>query len=254
MRLNLTGRTLLFAAFFALLFSCTKKQTPTDGTFLLEGSISDCKEPYLILAEIGKQGFSKSDTLALDAKGKFSGLVQMQEETLYSLSYGTDYVTLCPQQGETVKITASGSDFSGTYTVAGSSESELLKQLNARNLKTRSTLKAMSDYLKMSDIENLDSVRYSFAARLQNMYLEEQVFSENFIHKHPGSLTCLIALYRTFEGRPLFDYRGSLEVYKEVLAGLEKSKPNNQHTLILKNFIQEKQQEQDARTSDNGTK
>ena len=54
----------------------------------------------------------------------------MQEPTLYSLALGNEYIIICPTIGEQISIKASGSNFSGTYNIEGSPESELLKELN----------------------------------------------------------------------------------------------------------------------------
>ncbi len=234
-----------------LFSSCSKTEKAPENGFVLSGTISNASAPYLVLTEIGKTGFLPNDTLPIDEKGNFSKSIQMQEATLYSLSYKNDYITLCPQAKEIISIKANDEDFSGSYSVSGSKESEALKELNARNLNTRKTLKAMSDYLKTSDIDNLDSIRYVFLSRLQNMQTEEEDFTIKFINSHNGSLVSLIGLYRTFEGRPLFDYRRDLSIYKDVLERLERTMPENQHTIILRSFIEQKETQTNERNTEN---
>ena len=234
-------------AIAVLTFGCSKTQKPDQNSFLLKGNIHDSDAEYMILSEIGKTGFIASDTIVLDKNGNFSHLVKMSEETLYSLSLKDDYITLCPKAKEEIEIKSSANDFSGTYSVSGSEESTLLKELNNRSNQVRKTLKSMSDYLKSTNIDNLDSVKHVFVLRLQDIHAQELAYSENFIRKNKGSLTTLIALYRTFEGRPLFDYRNDLSIHKETLEGLNTTLPNNQHTLILKKFIEQKEAENNAR-------
>ena len=156
--------------------------------------------------------------------------------------------------GERVVINGYADDFSGSYTVTGSKESEWLKELNEHNHKVRAMLKTMSDYLKINNIDNLDSVKHEFLLRLRNMHDNEMAYTENYIRTHKGSLTSLIALYRTFEGRPLFDYRNDLTIYKEVLSELEKTQPTNQHTKTLKEFIAEKDRENNERFAEESKK
>ena len=234
-------------AIAVLIFGCSKTQKPDQNSFLLKGNIQDSDAEYMILSEIGKTGFIASDTIVLDKNGNFSHLVKMSEETLYSLSLKDDYITLCPKAKEEIEIKSSANDFSGTYSVSGSEESTLLKELNNRSNQVRKTLKSMSDYLKSTNIDNLDSVKHVFVLRLQDIHAQELAYSENFIHKNKGSLTTLIALYSIFEGRPLFDYRNDLSIHKETLEGLNATLPNNQHTLILKKFIEQKEAENNAR-------
>lgn len=245
---------ILSIAAAVLTFGCSNTQKPEEGSFLLKGNIKNSDAPYLILNEIGKTGFSNSDTIVLDSEGNFSHLIKMSEETLYSLILKDDYITLCPKSKEEIEIQSSAEDFSGTYSINGSEESLLLKDLNNRSNQVRKTLKSMSDYLKSANIDNLDSVKHVFLLRLQDIHAQELAYNENFIHKNKGSLTTLIALYRTFEGRPLFDYRNDLSIHKEVLEGLESTMPNNQHTLILKNFIEQKEKERNERLATRNAK
>ncbi|MEE1097497.1 MAG: DUF4369 domain-containing protein [Bacteroidales bacterium] len=237
-----------------LFFSCNKQQTPKENAFILSGELSGEIPCQLILSEIGKTGFKSADTIVVDEKGKFSKTINLEEETLYSLSLKDDYITLCPKAKEIITIKAETSDFSGSYEVNGSQESQLLKEVNAHNSQVRKTLKSMSDYLKSNDINNLDSVKHVFIKRLQQMHAQELAYSENFIRKNKGSLTTLIVLYRTFEGRPLFDYRHDLTMHKETLDGLSKTLPNNQHTLSLKSFVEQKERENNERLAAENSK
>lgn len=247
-------KNLILAVSVLLMASCGGKQTIGDKEFLLSGSVKGGDAPWLILMEIGKNGFTSADTLKTDSEGNFSKVIKMEEETLYSLSYKEGYITLCPKQGEKIIINGYADDFSGSYTVMGSKESEWLKELNEHNHKVRATLKTMSDYLKINNIENLDSVKHEFLLHLRDMHSSETAYTEKYIRTHKGSLTCLIALYRTFEGRPLFDYRNDLSIYKEVLNELEKTQAANQHTKTLKEFIAEKEKENDERLAEEGKK
>jgi hypothetical protein len=96
------------------------------------------------LSEVGKSGFSQNDTLLIDGQGKFSKSIEMKEPTLYSLSLGNEYIVICPQTGEQITLKANANNFAGTYTIEGSHESELLKELNKENYNIRLSLKSMS--------------------------------------------------------------------------------------------------------------
>lgn len=244
------AKKLILVVLSLMMAACGGKQTMGDKEFLLSGRVQGGDAPWLILMEIGKNGFTSADTLKTDDKGNFSKVVRMEEETLYSLSYKEDYITLCPKAGEKIAINGYADDFSGSYTVTGSKESEWLKELNEHNHKVRSILKTMSDYLKINNIDNVDSVKHEFLIRLRDIHGSEVAYTEDYIRSHKGSLTCLIALYRTFEGRPLFDYRNDLTIYNEVLNELKKTQPTNQHTKTLEEFIAEKERVNDERLAE----
>lgn len=248
--MNKTRLKYFFVLIFLFFVSCQRNEETKNSFFVLSGTIQNASETYLILSEIGKSGFFQNDTLLIDEKGKFSKNIEMQEPTLYSLSLGEEYIVICPKIGEQIKIKASGNNFSGTYSIEGSAESEQLKQLNKENYNIRLSLKSMSEELKKADTTKIDSIKTSMLEKFLQMKQYQEKISADYIEKNQGSLTTLVALYRTFDGMPLFDYRQSLDMHKKVLQGLEQNLPNNQHTLTLRNFITEKEKAQ----NENGIK
>ncbi|MBR5254604.1 MAG: DUF4369 domain-containing protein [Bacteroidales bacterium] len=238
------SRKIFFVLFIFLAVSCKENKELKKDFFTLSGVVSNSTEQYLVLSEVGKSGFTQNDTIPIDEKGNFSKSIKMQEPTLYSLSYGKEYIIICPAIEEEIKIKAVANNFSGTYMVEGSKESELLKKLNKENYNVRLSLKSMSEELKKTDVEKLDSVRASMLEKYISTKQYQEKITKDFINENLGSLTTLIALHRTFDGIPLFDFRQDLEIHKRVLKALEQTFPNNQHTLTLKNFIAEKEKAQ----------
>ena len=230
-----------FVLIFSFFVSCDQNKELKNDFFNLSGTIQNTTESYLLLSEVGKSGFTQNDTLLIDEKGKFSKNIEMKEQTLYSLSLGNEYIVICPTIGEQITIKANADNFSGTYSIEGSHESELLKELNKENYNIRLSLKSMSEELSKADTVKLDSVKTSILEKFMQMKQYQEKISADYIETNKGSLTTLIALYRTFDGIPLFDHRQSLDMHKKVLADLEQTLPNNQHTLTLRNFITEKE-------------
>ncbi len=239
--MNKVSQIFSLALIIFFLASCKESKEIKKDSFDLSGAIQNTTESYLLLSEVGKSGFSQNDTLLIDEKGKFSKSIEMKEPTLYSLSLGNEYIVICPSIGEQITIKANANDFSGSYSIEGSHESELLKELNKENYNIRLSLKSMSEELSKADSTKFDSVRTSILEKFMKMKQYQEKISADYIEKNKGSLTTLIALYRTFDGIPLFDHRQSLDMHKKVLADLEQTLPNNQHTLTLRNFITEKE-------------
>jgi hypothetical protein len=242
--MNKISKIFFFVLIFLHLVSCNKSKELKNNSFELSGTISNSIQPHLILSEVGKSGFTQNDTIPIDNKGKFSKNIEMTEPTLYSLALGEEYIIICPMVGEKITIRATENNFAGSYNIEGSAESELLKELNKENYNVRLSLKSMSEELKQADSIKYDSIRTNILEKYISTKQYQEKITTDFINNNPGSLTTLIALYRTFDGIPLFDYRQSLEMHKKVLQALEQTLPENQHTLILKNFIKEKEQTQ----------
>ena len=238
------SRKFFFVLFIFFFVSCKENKELKNYSFELSGVIANNSQPHLILSEIGKSGFTQNDTIPIDEKGNFSKSIEMKEPTLYSLTLGKEYIVICPTIGERISIKAVDNNFSGSYTIEGSPESAQLKELNKENYNVRLFLKSMSEELSKADTAKLDSIRTSIIEKYTSTKQYQEKLTTNFITNNLGSLTTLIALHRTFDGIPLFDYRQSLEMHKKVLQALEHTLPENQHTLILKNFIKEKEQTQ----------
>lgn len=246
--MNKISKIFFFVLIFFIAVSCDKNKELKNYSFELSGVITNSSQPYLILSEVGKSGFTQNDTILIDEKGNFSKSIEMKEPTLYSLALGKEYIIICPTIGERISIKAVDNNFSGSYTIEGSPESAQLKELNKENYNVRLFLKSMSEELSKADTAKLDSIRTSIIEKYTSTKQYQEKLTTDFINNNLGSLTTLIALHRTFDGIPLFDYRQSLEMHKKVLQSLEQTLPDNQHTLILKNFIIEKEKT----LSDNG--
>ena len=124
------SRKFFFVLFIFFFVSCKENKELKNYSFELSGVISNSTQPYLILSEIGKSGFTQNDTIPIDEKGNFSQSIEMKEPTLYSLSLGKEYIIICPSIGERISIKAVDNNFSGSYTIEGSPESAQLKELN----------------------------------------------------------------------------------------------------------------------------
>ena len=70
-----------------------------------------------------------------------------------------------------------------------------------------------------------------------NAYYEQQDFVIGFIEEHSGSLSTLIALYKTFNTIPLIKPEQGFEYYEIVNNGLKNNLPENPHTLNFDNTI-----------------
>ena len=102
---------------------------------------------------------------------------------------------------------------------------------------TRVALQNMSEQLKMTDIDDIDSVKHEVSRLYHSLRDNQKEFLINYINTNEGSLTTLVALYRNMENTPLIDFTNDFDVYKKVLNGLKKNYPDNKHTKNLEALI-----------------
>ena len=241
---------LIITLLAGIFFSCSDNE----NTYRLSGKIEGGANEKLYLMEMENSGVNALDTIVLDKKGGFSVKETLKEPSIFILQGKNDYIMLCPQKNEKIKITGEYNNLSTSYTIQGSKESGKLKTLSDKQTQTRFTLKMLNDQLAQMDITNIDSVRREVALTYQSIREEQRNFVINYINANEGSLTTLVALYRTMENRPLIDFRNDLDIYKKVLNGLKKTYPDNKNTDNLEKFILHVQQIQTNNSVNNDKK
>lgn len=214
------------------------------GNFTLEGTLDNGADRMLYLEEIHPQsGHLFIDSIRLDKKGSFRYRYTPPYESFYTLHASeNDYIVLIPQVGETVKIGGDINNLQGTYWVDGSPESSLLWSLQEYSNEGVATLQDIIAQYEHNIAGLTDSAAIAKAkAPTDSMYVnafkQQQQYITEFIDDNSGSLSTLIALYQTFNNKPLLSPKVNLDYYELVLEGLEEAKPNNPHTLKFKNTV-----------------
>lgn len=235
----------LMSVILILFASCSKDK----NSYTLSGKLNNGNKSFIVLMEMQNSGAKAIDTINLDKDGSFDVKEHLDSPSLFIFQGENDYIMLCPQKGEKININANFDNLALTYKISGSVESEKLKQLNNQQVKTRIVLKAMSDEMNMTNTSNVDSLKTIMRERYAKLRENQRSYLINYINNNVGSLTTLVALYRTMENTPLIDFHTDLDIYKKVLSGLEKKYPNNQHTIGLKTFISQAEELQQKPTN-----
>ncbi|MBR4803495.1 MAG: DUF4369 domain-containing protein [Bacteroidales bacterium] len=231
----------LCLAIVALMFSCGKK-----NTFTIEGTLQNGAGKYIVIEEIAPKEMIPIDSVLLDKDGHFSFTYEMPYQSFYNVKVSTqDFVMLLPDYGETITLTGDYNHFSPTYQVEGSKGSIQLWQLN--------------DYTKYGE-QRLDSIARAFDQLVadckgdtncikkqkpaldsvyKDAYAEQQDYVISFIERNAGSLSTLIALYKTFNTRPLIDPNtDDFFYYEKVADSLDVALPENPHTINFRNTVE----------------
>ena len=119
-----------------------------------------------------------------------------------------------------------------------SPQSELLHTLNQEYIKTNSVLSEMRQTLHDNKFaDNLDEIKKEILDQYNLLEIRQREVIKSFLQENKGSLACIIALYRKFDNHFLFSLKRDLDIYESVYQELNKTFPNNQHTLGLKVLI-----------------
>lgn len=207
--------------------------------FRISGSLDGGNNKFLYFMEMTPEGFKALDTIALSESGDFSFRSKYTEPKIYILQINdNNYITLIPSPKEDIKLRGHFNAFSASYAVENSPESELLHRLNKEYIHTNEVLRELEQTLfdhKYSD--DFEEVREEVYDMYKILQLRQTEMIRGFLKENPGSLSSIIALYRKFDNHYLFSLKTDLDVYEEVYEELNKTMPNNPHTLGLKSLI-----------------
>lgn len=211
-------------------------------TFTIEGYIKGGENKYVKIEEITPSEVIYIDSVLLDDKGEFEFKYKMPYKSFYNIAVSqSDFIMLLPDYGEKIKITGDYNNLSRTYQLIGSPESQLLWQLNDYTIMGADRLDSIKNVydilIQNTDTNFIKKEKQLLDSIYLNAYYEQQDFVIGFIEEHSGSLSTLIALYKTFNTIPLIKPEQGFEYYEIVNNGLKNNLPENPHTLNFDNTI-----------------
>lgn len=234
--------SLILISALILFCSCGNKKS-----FTITGTLDNGAGKTVYIEEIvpGAEEPLFIDSIILDNKGAFTFKYSMPYPTFYNLHVSdVDYIVLLPKNGETINIKGNYNDFSTSYSLEGSPESQLLWQLQDY---TNIGITAIREIVEI-DQQNRerfgqDSNGYKKAKlETDTMFLDARNAQAEYICKfivdNRGSLATLIALYKPFNNQPLLRPDLNFDYYEYVLDGLQEALPENPHTLHFKSSVE----------------
>ena len=212
-------------------------------TFTIEGYLKGGEGKYVKIEEITPTEIILIDSVKLDDNGEFEFKYKMPYKSFYNVVVSPeDFIMLLPDYKEKIKLTGDYNNLSRTYQLVGSPESQLLWQLNdytIMGVDRLDSIKMVYDVLlQSSDADYIKKEKELLDSIYLNAYYEQQDYVVNFVQENSGSLSTLIALYKTFNTIPLINPDQGFEYYEIVNDGLKASLPENPHTLNFCNTMQ----------------
>ena len=200
-----------------VLNSCSNKETSTAE---IQGKFSNANGITVYLQKIVENGEEILDSAKTDDNGNF---------TLRNLAGDLDYyivrtdpanvIFLVLKGGETIELTGDAKDIEHTYTVKGSEDSELLKELRQYEKKLGDSLNGVYASFREENPYRKDSA----GSALQKYYTENMAsFSKKFIGKNLNSIVSLSAT-------KFLNQQTSMELMLKLESALSKQYPENKY-------------------------
>jgi peroxiredoxin len=183
-----------------VLTSCKEAQF----NYTVKGEIQGApKSSILYLSKLTTEEIVKLDSVRLGSDGSFS-LSGKTEDPFFALLYLEEnkqiYLLIKPEQN--IRIETDFSGFNSNYLVSGSIDSELIRELIAKQQKSLDKLVTLSKMYRDSldtyedDKETLITRRND---KRNDIIKEHRDFTKNFIEENPGSFASLMALYQMMD-------------------------------------------------------
>jgi hypothetical protein len=232
---------LLLSASALVLFSCGNKKT-----FTIEGKLENGAGKRIVIEEIAPKEIIPIDTIKLDKDGHFSFTYEMPYQSFYNIKVSDqDFAMLLPDYGETIILTGDYNRLSPTYEVEGSKGSTQLWQLNDFSKFGQQRLDSISrafDQLCIDckrDTNCIKKQKPLLDSVYKEAFAQQQQYVVSFIERNKGSLSTLIALYKTYNTRPLINPQtDDFEFYEMIANALEEALPDNKHSQHFRNTVE----------------
>ena len=241
---------LLFAFFIA---GCNLRPDHFD----ISGKINDAKGGKLILEKLGSNKKISIDSLILDATGNFVFSVKEVDPCFYSLSLDHKRsITLAIYPGEKVELLASANDMGKNYSVKGSRDSELIRDLMMRmNLMLSRIEDLGKNYYDSIHSIHIAEIKTKLDSSYHTLINDHRLATFQFIKSNPSSLASLMALYQVvpsanpMQSKLLVDPMENLDLYMLIDSAIMKRYPSAEPVMLLHQQLityQEQKKDYDA--------
>ena len=219
-------KTLILISLVLLVAACGH-----DKRYKVLGKLNNSSRELIFLKEMTTVDYIPIDSTRIDKKGEFKLTGKNSKPAFYMLYISKkNYITLIVSPGEKVFIGGNAKDLQHNYSVKGSKDSELAKELND---KVNDALKKMgylskiyNDSLSYGNHENIMAVRKMIISMHDSLENRHRAYSIKFIQSHPNSLASIMSLYQELSpGRSLFNLTEHYQLFKMVDSIMMKTCP-----------------------------
>ena len=190
----------------AMLTSCNNKK------FHINGTVTEAKDSVLYLENMSLDGPVVVDSVKLDDKGafSFSGKAPDAPE-FYRLRIAGQIINLSVDSTETVDVKASYPSMATGYTVDGSAECAIIRELALKQIDLQNRVIAVQNNPNLGYDLTRDSIGKLVAA-----YKED--IKRNYIYKAPMRASSYFALFQTLGNMLIFNPRENADDVKVFAA------------------------------------
>ena len=232
-------------AFFSLT-SCSNATQSTDG-FLVKGELENATGKTVYLKLVSSQ-WETIDSAMVESDGSFTLSGNKPSTELYLFQVGSkfdQFVYLALNNKDKITLNGDAQDLLKTYTVEGSEENKLIKEVILENTKSINQLSDVNlFYQQNQQIANQDSIKNICVTRATKIYNDSKGQLKQFIDAHLGTMASLLAVNQRIGRDMILPITEEFEYWEKISVALNKGYPTSSQTLNLKETIDKVKQQQ----------
>ncbi len=215
-------------------------------TAKIDGVLEQAPSSEVIVKLLDVNKYEVLDTVAVDASGKFSCKVDVQEgqpEFIYLFHGDRKIASLLLSEGDNVTVKA---DTMGNYTVAGSEESEKLAQVEKDYAAVVARMDALAKKLEKASSDEAAAL----SKEIYNEYVAYYRSRVRYVMENSKSLTSVPVFYQVLgENLPVFGQMTDAIHFNNICDSLETVFPDSKYVKALRKEaeVRQSQMELNAR-------
>ncbi len=222
---------------FAALAALTITACSSGPKFQVNGDVSGADGKMLYLEASGLEGIVPLDSVKLKGEGAFSFKQPRPESPeFYRLRVDDKVINFSVDSIETIQIKAPYVDFSTTYTVEGSENSNKIKELTQKQIRLQKEVDDLLAALRSNRMGH-DVFEDSLAILLNNYKENVKV---NYIFAAPNTAAAYFALFQKLNNYLIFDplnNKDDVKCFAAVATSLNNTFPNAVRSKNLYNIV-----------------
>lgn len=222
---------------FVALAALTITACSSGPEFEVNGDISGADGKMLYLEASGLEGIVPLDSVKLKGEGTFSFKQPRPESSeFYRLRIDDKIINFSVDSIETIQVKAPYVDFSTTYTVEGSENSNKIKELTLKQIRLQKEVDNLLASLRSNGIGH-DVFEDSLATLLNNYKEDVKV---NYIFAAPNTAAAYFALFQKLNNYLIFDplnNKDDVKCFAAVATSLNNAFPHAVRSKNLYNIV-----------------
>ena len=222
---------------FAALAALTITACSSGPKFQVNGDVSGADGKMLYLEASGLEGIVPLDSVKLKGEGTFSFKQPRPESPeFYRLRIDDKIINFSVDSIETIQIKAPYVDFSTTYTVEGSENSNKIKELTLKQIRLQKEVDDLLAALRSNRMGH-DVFEDSLATLLNNYKEDVKV---NYIFAAPNTAAAYFALFQKLNNYLIFDplnNKDDVKCFAAVATSLNNYYPHADRSKNLYNIV-----------------